>query len=210
MQCNCPGYCYSPWVFVQALAAGDVLHPALCTWEGPHSVGVGPLGAGGVGGPTLQTSAFEFLAALPAHVGSAPMPATHHVRVRAVIMLPASHMHAGRSFVLSAGCTCKPMSARFCCQQDHTSMTADHQHLLCLALGKAHVQTVFGLNTSQGRNRQEKTMPFGIDLKKPKDKVYWASLWVPVGPAREHCQPSFAVLCMVQHSDGLMTTLCGI
>lgn len=167
MPCKCPGHCHSLWVFVQALAASVVLHPALCTWVEPHCTGL-PRGARGVGGPTPQTAAFGFLAALPAHVASALMPATHHVQVRAVIMLPASHMHAGRCFGLSAGCTCKPVSARFCCQQDHTSMTAVHQHLLCLALGKAHVQSIFGLNASQGRNREEKTTCIGIDSAEPQ------------------------------------------
>jgi len=72
-------------------------------------------------------------------------------------------MYADRCFGLPTGCMCKALSARLCCQQDHKSMTAIHQHLLCLTLGKARVQTVFGLNASQGRNRKEKTTPFGID-----------------------------------------------
>jgi hypothetical protein len=34
-------------------------------------------------------------------------------------------------------------------------MTAVHQQLMCLTLEKARAETVFGLNASQGRNREK-------------------------------------------------------
>ncbi len=83
------------------------------------------------------------------------MPATHHVPVRAVIMLPAAHVHADRCVCLATGCTCKPVSARLRCLHDHKAMTAVHQQLMCLTLEKARAETVFGLNASQGRNREK-------------------------------------------------------
>ena len=39
----------------------------------------------------------------------------------------------------------------------------------------------------------------------PEGDVYWASLWVQPGNS-----VSFKALCMVQHSDGFMSMLCGI